>query len=104
MKTTIMISIAVVALLSAMMVGVAAADPTEIFDENAKLEAGTFTFVPSNNPTVSYQVDTLTDHGALDAASNDEYDGFTYNASDAYYGYFGSFFLTDINEKSPCLF
>ncbi len=67
MKTKMIISIAVVAFLSAMMVGVAAAEPTEIFDGDAKLEAGAFTSVPSNNPTVSYQVDTLTDHGALDA-------------------------------------
>ncbi|WP_135609490.1 DUF4430 domain-containing protein [Methanococcoides sp. AM1] len=97
MKTEKIISIALVALLSVMMVGAAAAEPVEIFDGGVNLEAGTFTFVPSNNPTASYQVDTLTDHGALDAASNDEIDGFTYNASDAYYGYFGSFFLTDIN-------
>jgi hypothetical protein len=68
---------------------------TVIFDGTVTLEEGTFTFVPSNNPSNSYEVENLTDMGALDAASNQ--DGFTYNASDEYYEYYGSFYLTDIN-------
>ena len=89
--------IVLIALLSAIMIGTAAAQPAEIFNGTVTLEDGTFTFVPSNDPSNSYQVENLTDHGALDAASNDETSGFTYNASDEYYEDYGSFYLTDIN-------
>lgn len=91
------LGIFIIALLSAIMVGTAAAQPAEIFNGTVTLDDGTFTFIPSNNPSNSYQVETLTDHGALDAASKDETSGFTYNASDAYYADYGSFFLTDID-------
>jgi hypothetical protein len=91
------IGIFVIALLSAIIVGTAAAQPAEIFNGTVTLEDGTFTFVPSNNLSNSYQVETLTDHGALDAASKSETSGFTYNASDAYYATYHSFYLTDIN-------
>lgn len=89
--------IVVIALLSAIMIGTASAQPAEIFNGTVKLENGTFTFVPSNNLSASYQVENLTDHGALDAASHDETSGFTYNASDEYYWNYGSFFITDID-------
>ena len=99
MKTKIIQSILMVTLLSVMMVGTVAAEPTVIFDGSVGLSDGTFTFIPSNNLTASYEIETMTDHGALDAASNVG-SGFTYNASDAYYFdpyYGGSFFLLDIN-------
>jgi hypothetical protein len=66
-----------------------------IFDGSVTLEDGTFTFVPSNNASNSYEVENLTDMGALNTASNEG--GFTYNASDEYYQNFSSFYLTDIN-------
>lgn len=94
MKRETMISILLFALISAIMVSAASADPTVIFDGSVALEEGTFTFVPYDNPTESYEVETMTDLGALDAASN--MGGFTYNASDAYYYYFYSFTLDDI--------
>ncbi len=92
-----LIGLIAIALLSAIIIGTAAAQPAEIYNGTVMLEDGTFTFVPSNNLSNSYQVETLTDHGALDAASKDETSGFTYNASDAYYEDYGSFYITDID-------
>jgi len=92
-----LIGLLAITLLSAIVIGTAAAQPAAIFNGTVTLEDGTFTFIPSNNPSNSYQVETLTDHGALDAASKDKNSGFKYNASDAYYGDYGSFYLTDID-------
>lgn len=89
-----LICLIAIALLSAIMVGTATAQPAEIFNGTVKLNDGNFTFVPSNNPSHSYQVGSLTDLGALDTASKN---GFTYNASDAYYQYYQSFYTTDIS-------
>ncbi|AAM07648.1 DUF4430 domain-containing protein [Methanosarcina acetivorans] len=95
--------VVIIAFLSAIMIGTVAAQPAEIFNGTVTLEDGTFTFIPSNNLSGSYQVEVQTDHGALEAASNDETSGFTYNASDEYYEDYGSFYLTDINgvEDDP---
>ncbi|WP_094228421.1 DUF4430 domain-containing protein [Methanolobus psychrotolerans] len=97
MKTETIVSIFVVALLSAMMIGTAAAEPAVIFDGSIGLYDGTFTFVPGNNPSTSYSVDMMTAMGALDAASNGMGEGFEYNASDAYYAAYGSFLLESIS-------
>lgn len=96
MKNKLLCLIAI-ALLSAIMVGTATAQPAEIYNGTVKLNDGNFTFVPSNNPSNSYQIGSLTDLGALDTASKDKTSGFTYNASDAYYQYYGSFYITDIS-------
>ncbi|WP_265582484.1 outer membrane protein assembly factor BamB family protein [Methanofollis aquaemaris] len=69
--------------------------PETIFDGTVSLTDTTFTFVPSNNVTGSYQVNRTTDLGALDAAA--DLGGFTFNASDAWYGSYGSFSLESIN-------
>jgi hypothetical protein len=98
MKTETIVSIFVVALLSAMMIGTAAAEPTAIFDGSIGLYDGTFTFVPGNDPSANYSVDMMTAMGALDAASNGIGGGFEYNATDTYYHVYGSFLLESIND------
>jgi hypothetical protein len=78
-----------------MMMGVASATPTTIYDGTVSLSDDTFTFVPSNNASNSYDIDSLTDLGALVAAS--DAGSFTYSVSDEWYADYGSFMLTDIN-------
>ena len=99
MKIRTIASIFFVALFSVMMIGSATADPTAIFDGSIGLYDGTFTFVPSNNASNSYDVDLMTAMGALDAASKGMGEGFTYNASDEYYYSMDphSFLLESIN-------
>ena len=59
----------------------------------------TFTFVPSNNASASYTVNTTTDLGALTAT------GLALNASDTWYASYGTFWLESIagieNEVWP---
>ncbi|MFA5395292.1 MAG: PQQ-binding-like beta-propeller repeat protein [Methanogenium sp.] len=70
--------------------------PVVIFDNDVTVTDGdTFSFVPSNNASASYTINRTTDLGALDNAAT--LGGFTFNASDAWYGSFGSFLLEDIN-------
>jgi len=71
-----------------------------LFDGTVTLTNGTtFSFVPSNNASASYEVNATTDLGALDAS------GLAFNASDTWYATYGSFFLESIagiaNEVWP---
>ena len=71
-----------------------------LFDGTVTLTSGTtFSFVPSNDPFASYEVNSTTDLGALVAT------GLAFNASDIWYAAFGSFFLESIagieNEVWP---
>ncbi|WP_067048345.1 outer membrane protein assembly factor BamB family protein [Methanofollis ethanolicus] len=68
--------------------------PTTIWDGSVSLSDTTFTFVPSNNASASYEINRTTDLGALDTAATEV--GFTFNASDAWYASYGSFLLEDI--------
>ncbi|GAB7015113.1 outer membrane protein assembly factor BamB family protein [Methanogenium cariaci] len=69
--------------------------PEYIFDGGVTVVQGeTFSFVPSNNASVSYTVNCTTDLGALDTAATAG--GFTFNASDAWYADYGSFLIEDI--------
>jgi len=76
-------------------------DPQEVlFDGTVTLTNGTtFSFVPCNNASASYEVNATTDLGALDAT------GLAFNASDTWYATYGSFFLESIagieNEVWP---
>jgi outer membrane protein assembly factor BamB len=70
--------------------------PVSIFDGSVTVTEGeTFSFVPSNDASVSYTMNRTTDLGALDTAAT--LGGFTFNASDAWYASYGSFLLGDIN-------
>lgn len=75
--------------------GEGAPGPETIFDGTVSLTNATFTFVPSNDASASYEVDRTTDLGALDTAA--DLGGFTFNASDAWYDSYGSFSLESIN-------
>ena len=71
-----------------------------LFDGTVTLTNGTTsTFVPSNNASASYTVNSTTDIGALTAT------GLTFNASDTWYAAYGSFWLESIegieNEVWP---
>jgi outer membrane protein assembly factor BamB len=68
---------------------------TVIWDGTVALADTTFTFVPSNNASASYQINRTTDLGALDAAATAG--GFAFNASDSWYAAYGSFYLEDID-------
>nr|WP_321498722.1 DUF4430 domain-containing protein [uncultured Methanolobus sp.] len=95
MKIQKIFNIAIIAFLCAIMMGVASATPTTVFDGAVTLADDTFTFVPTNNASNSYDIDSLTDLGALVAAS--DAGSFTYGVSDEWYADYGSFYLTDIN-------
>lgn len=69
--------------------------PTPIWNGTLALSDTTFTFVPSNNASASYEVNRTTDLGALDAAANEG--GFTFNASDSWYAPYGCFKLEGID-------
>ena len=71
-----------------------------LFDGTVTLTNGTiFSFVPSNNASASYIVNSTTDLGALIAT------GLAFNASDTWYAAYGSFWLESIegieNEVWP---
>ena len=71
-----------------------------LFDGTVMLTNGTtFAFVPSNNASASYDVNSTTDLGALTAT------GLAFNASDTWYEAYGSFWLESIagieNEAWP---
>ncbi|WP_220682835.1 PQQ-binding-like beta-propeller repeat protein [Methanofollis formosanus] len=69
--------------------------PESIFDGTVGLTDTTFTFVPSNNASATYEITRTTDLGALDAAA--DLGGFTFDASDAWYASYGSFTLESID-------
>lgn len=97
MKIETIVKIAVVALLSMVILSVsAAASPYTIYHDEVELDTGTFSFVPSNNASASYDVNLRTDLGALYVASDDGLE-FTYNATDTWYTYYNAFYLVDIN-------
>ncbi|MBP2146511.1 outer membrane protein assembly factor BamB [Methanofollis sp. W23] len=69
--------------------------PEIIFDGTVSLTDATFTFIPSNNASASYEVNHTTDLGALgDAADLGE---FTFKASDSWYDSYSSFSLESID-------
>ena len=74
--------------------------PDILFDGTVTLTNGsTFAFVPSNNASASYTVNSTTDLGALTAT------GLPFNASDKWYASYGSFYINSIegieNEAWP---
>ncbi len=74
------------------MVGAA---PSVIWDGEVELPSSTFDFVPTNNQSASYQINTRTTLGALQAAS--EEGNFEFNATDEYYQDMGTFSLNNIS-------
>ncbi len=68
-------------------------DQTVLFDDDVTLLPGTFDFTAYNSGA-SYQINTTTPHGALDAAS--KIAGFTYNATDKKWGDLGTMLLDDV--------
>ena len=75
-------------------------EPTIIWQGDVTLIKGTtFSFVPCNNASVSYDVNATTDLCALNAT------GLAFNASDTWYATYGSFYLESIagieNEVWP---
>jgi len=69
--------------------------PTILFWGNVTLNPGTFDFIAYNSG-VEYQIDSLTPHGALDAAS--KIAGFEYNATDKKWASMGTMLLDDVAE------
>jgi PKD repeat protein len=70
-------------------------DQDVIFDGDVTLLPGTFNFTAYNSG-LEYQINSITPHGALDAASN--LGGFVYNATDKKWGTMGTMLLDDIGE------
>ncbi|MDI6876038.1 MAG: PKD domain-containing protein [Methanomicrobiales archaeon] len=70
-------------------------DQTVLFDDDVTLLPGTFDFTAYNSGT-SYQINTTTPHGALDAAS--KIAGFTYNATDKKWSTLGTMLLDDVGD------
>ena len=81
-----------IALIAALLVVTPASGEMDVlFDDTVTLTDGTtFAFVPSNNASASYDVNSTTDLGALNAT------GLAFNASDKWYAAYDSFFLESI--------
>jgi len=66
-----------------------------LWDGEISPTPGTFSLVPDNNLSASYEIDNFTDLGVLVAVANKE--GFELNISDTWYVAYGSFYLNSIN-------